>query len=120
MTIITRKLQGETIDIIETALPISGTGTADVSSVSALPVAVMRRADARTLLPDPAAPAIAFAVTFEAAANGNPPRWLCRLEGAATAALAAGVYAFNTRWTLGGGTIEKTAHSIIQIEGSAA
>lgn len=56
--------------------------------------------------PDPATPiATSFDVTFAAASQTDPARWLLTLTPAVTSALAAGSYLADARLTVGGGVV---------------
>jgi hypothetical protein len=89
--------RGETVSL---ALAVVSGDAAVVISVTA----AIKPVTAGRGTPDPAVPvAASFAVSFSAAAAGEPARWLLTLPPAVTAALPAGSYLADARLVTAGG-----------------
>jgi hypothetical protein len=113
---IARWRHGETVTIIERAVPLGG-APIDISAVVGLPEMVVRPANRERTGPAPDVPAVATATAeFEAAAGAEPPRWVFTFP---SDSLLPGFYALNSSYDLGSSRM-KTEVLIIQIEESAA
>lgn len=109
---------GSTIRIIHRALPDTGSGVADVSSVSTgSVVAKMRRA--RGGKPDPAATPFTFTSQFEATDGTSAPRWIFTLAPGAQTGLTGGSYIFSAAYPLSGGDVFTPDSTVVKITETA-